>query len=536
MDEKGRALSETVWTRLDRKAGAITEFTVRQLRHRISTWVVLSVGVLVMALLLAFYVDAIRETDEPYDDDGDSVDWDKDGYPRGQEDKFGTSDWDGTEYPGSGYYEADGDIDWNDEARFHSGNHTWHGEGYFEADWLDTDYSGGRWSGIIDWEDVEACPEGQVTEDWWPEWGEACIYEDGSYFVSGRFKASGSVNVPDNLRMEWGHMTDEYYVEPDPASMYIDEDGILWDGRDVSEIGTEIDDDGDCLLLMNDDNNNGIPCDVIWILDADGDEIIDIRADFNVNEDPAEGEYVGESSHRTFIIGTGKMAFVMLLGIFIPLFLALGLVRDETENGTLHYLLSKPIHRAEFILYRLLGYLLLTGTYILVLVLLMALITSLIGPGESLIRLSDFPVWLGIGLATILVLAAYGAMYNTLGLIFPKYGVYMCIILGVWEFIMGIFTMTMPSATVPMLSVSHWALQMIDAIVLIAWPDTLQYSQMADAFGFDSPLPFFWQPPVHTLETQSPVVALLVSIAVLLVITLGMIGIGQSSFKNREIM
>nr|MCS5557363.1 hypothetical protein [Arenicellales bacterium] len=74
MDEKGWALSETVWTRLDRKAGAITELTVRQLRHRISTWVVLSVGVLVMALLLAFYVDAIRETDEPYDDDQDSVD------------------------------------------------------------------------------------------------------------------------------------------------------------------------------------------------------------------------------------------------------------------------------------------------------------------------------------------------------------------------------------------------------------------------------------------------------------------------------
>ena len=536
MDEKGWALSETVWTRLDRKAGAITELTVRQLRHRISTWVVLSVGVLVMALLLAFYVDAIRETDEPYDDDQDSVDWDKDGYPKGQEDKFGTSDWDGTEYPGSGYYEADDDIDWNDEARFHSGNHTWYGEGYFEADWLDTDYSGSRWSGIIDWEDVEACPEGQVTEDWWPEWGEACIYEDGSYFVSGRFKASGSVNVPDNLYMEWGHMTDEYYVEPDPTSMYVDEDGILWDGRDVSDLLTldEIDDDGDC--PMDDSNGDGIPCNVVWILDADGDEIVEIRADFNVNEDPAEGEYIGESSHRTFIIGTGKMAFVMLLGIFIPLFLALGLVRDETENGTLHYLLSKPIHRAEFIFYRLLGYLLLVGTYILVMVLLMALITSLIGPGESLIRLSDFPVWLGIGLATVLVLAAYGAIYNTLGLIFPKYGVYMCIILGVWEFIMGMFTMTMPSATVPMLSVSHWALQMIDAIVLIAWPDTLQYSQMADAFGFDSPLPFFWQPPVHTLGTQSPAVALIVSTAVLLVIALGMMGIGQSSFKNREIM
>ena len=41
MDKKGLDLSETVWTRLDRKAGAIVELTMRQLRHRISTWVVL---------------------------------------------------------------------------------------------------------------------------------------------------------------------------------------------------------------------------------------------------------------------------------------------------------------------------------------------------------------------------------------------------------------------------------------------------------------------------------------------------------------
>ena len=36
--------------------------------------------------------------------------------------------------------------------------------------------------------------------------------------------------------------------------------------------------------------------------------------------------------------------------------------------------------------------------------------------------------------------------------------------------------------------------------------------------------------------TQRGVAARLVRIAVLLVITLGMMGIGQSSFKNREIM
>ncbi|SVA03656.1 uncharacterized protein METZ01_LOCUS56510, partial [marine metagenome] len=36
------------------------ELTVRQLRHRVSTWVVLGVGALLMVLLLAFYVDSVR--------------------------------------------------------------------------------------------------------------------------------------------------------------------------------------------------------------------------------------------------------------------------------------------------------------------------------------------------------------------------------------------------------------------------------------------------------------------------------------------
>jgi len=133
-------------------------------------------------------------------------------------------------------------------------------------------------------------------------------------------------------------------------------------------------------------------------------------------------------------------------------------------------------------------------------------------------------------------LAAYGALYNTIGLIAPKYGVYFCIILGIWEFIMGLFTMTLPSSTVPQLSISHWALQLIDAVVLIAWPDTLQYTQIADGFDLQSGLEFFWKPPEHTLGTQSPTVGVLVSCTVLIMITLLMMAIGQSSFKNREIM
>ena len=61
MDVQGRGLSETVWTRMDRKAGAVVELTIRQLRHKISTWVVLSLGTVLMMMLLAFYVDAVRE-------------------------------------------------------------------------------------------------------------------------------------------------------------------------------------------------------------------------------------------------------------------------------------------------------------------------------------------------------------------------------------------------------------------------------------------------------------------------------------------
>ena len=230
------------------------------------------------------------------------------------------------------------------------------------------------------------------------------------------------------------------------------------------------------------------------------------------------------------------MAFVIMIGLFLPLFLALGLVRDETENGTLHYLLSKPIHRGEFILYRLLGYLAVTGSYVFMLSLFVGILTAILGPGEGIIRLSDIPVWLGIGFATFLVLAAYGALFNTLGLISPKYGVYISIVFGVWEFVMGILTIANPNWTLSAISINHWALQIIDSVVLLAWPDTLQLQQMASAFNLDTGLDIFWKPPAHTLGTANPTVAILVSIFVLSTFTILMLGIGQSVFKNREIM
>jgi ABC-type transport system involved in multi-copper enzyme maturation permease subunit len=549
MDEKGRALSETVWTRLDRKAGAIVELTIRQLRHRISTWVVFGVGMLLMVMLLAFYIDSIRDDFDSIDNDGDSEDPDGDGYPIGQENKYGTDNYNKFSYPGYPHFIFENDIDWNDQPRTHTGNHTWvNVVGYFTPTWINYDPPiWDQWSETVAWNDVEVCSDENSDFDSNLRWGTACKFDNGTYQMYGiGFIAEGTLEVPDGYSASWGRLTDYVEIDPDPASMYIDEDDIDWDFK----LGTSsqgFDDDGDCLKIgwidsqgnpiqeNMDQNRNGIPCDVIWTVNDLG-EIISISADSSVDEDPDDSKFLGESSHRTFIIGTGKIAFVMILGLFLPLFLALGLIRDETENGTLHYLLSKPIHRAEFILYRLLGYLTLVGTFVFIMVFMMSLVTSVIGPGDDLIRLGDFPVWLGIAFATILVLAAYGAVFNTLGLISPKYGVYICIIFGVWEFLMGLFTITIPNATIPVLSVSHWGIQMIDAVVLIVWPDTLQYQEMSSAFNLETGISFFWHPPVHTLQTGNPVVALIVSIVLLLVVTILMIGMSQAVFRNQEIM
>ncbi len=569
MDRKGKSLSETVWTRMDRKAGAIIELTMRQLRHRVSTWVVLGVGALLMALLLTFYVDSVRESFEPIDNDGDSEDNDGDGYPMGQERKYGTPDYDPDLFPGASVFALESDIDWNDADRTVALNKSWEGSAFFEASWIDDQYSGEWWDSHVDWNlNQEGTPELTDCSDWELDdivesiWSEACDMGDGdgdgmnTYYVSGKWRGAGVATVPENYYLLWGFWTEEVYVEPEPPEMYINEDGIdcfenyILRGPDWEESRVDcpsetrlsgshgFDNDGDCLALDdgrgNDDNNNGIPCDVQWF--ASNGVVTRIEADRLVDEDPDEQEYIGELGHRTFVIAVGKMAFVILLGLFIPLFLSLGLVRDETENGTLHLLLSKPIHRAEFIIYRLSGYLAISGTYVIGLSLLVGLISSILGPGDQLVRLSDMPVWIGIGVATTLVLAAYGSLFNAMGLISPKYGVYLCIVFGIWEFMMGSFSIVNPNWTVASVSISHWALQMIDAVVLLAWPDTIQWAEMDNAFEIGSGLSVFWQPPVHTLGTASAGIALLNSVLVLVVVTAAWVFIAKSVFSRREIL
>jgi len=549
MDRQGRGLAETVWTRLDRKAGAITELTIRQLRHRLSTWVVLGVGFLLLICLLALFIGGVRDGWEPIDNDNDSHDWDGDGYPAGQEYKYGSDPRDGYSFPGSGEFVEEGSFEWG-VVGVYSGNHTWRwATGVFTYNWIDENPIGGEMLGI---QSLSECPEGELFEDFWLDWGDGCRLDENRLLVhDASFIGNGTFRVQEGYYAEWGYMEDSFYVEPEPASNYIDEDDIDWTG-DPNKING-FDDDGDCLRVGwpdesipewdfwgdwerhdPDGNGNGVDCDVIWITDLDGN-IIAINPDNNVDEDPSEENLAYEDAHRAFIIGTGKIAFVMILGIFLPLFLALGLVRDETENGTLHYLLSKPIHRGEFITYRILGYLVVAGGFVLIMSLLMGLVTASLGPGDSIFRLKDVIVWLGIAFATILALAAYGAIFNTLGLLSSRYGVYIALVIGVYEFVMAVLTLG-GAELIPVLSVSHWTLQLIDSIVLIVWPNTIEMHIIASAFNLPSGITAFWNPPAHTLGTESPFISGLISVIVLLLITLLMILFGQRQFKRREIM
>lgn len=536
IDSEGRRLAKTVWTALDRKAGAVIELTIRQLRNKTSTWTVMGISVLLLTLLSAFYIDSVREGFESIDNDGDSVDFDGDGYPLGQEMKYGFSDFDDREYPGAALFIPEDQIDyWG--IRTHSGNYTW--------DVLGPSKFVGSWENIASTyaEYSDDCPEiiGDNLENTPYGYSSfACTLADNSLYVQFlRFDGNGTLAVAEGWNAVYGRTTESYYVAPDPPSAYIDEDGLDWDSDNPSE-SQGFDDDGDCTQegyylptgSQNDDGNrNGVACDVQWIRGPDG-SVLQINPDYLVDEDPVDSELLGESSHRSFIIATGKIAFAMIIGIFMPLFLALGLIRDESENGTLHYLLSKPIHRGEFIVYRLSGYLILTGGFVLAMSLIMAIVTVTLGPEGN--RLGDINVWFGIGMVTVLSLAAYGSIFNAMGLASPKYGVYLALVYGVYEFAMAVMTL-FGADLVPIISVSHWSLQMIDAIVILAWPDTIMLAQMASAFNLESGLAFFWNPPVHTFGTGSTALAMSLSIFVLLAFIILPILIGQSIFNRREI-
>ena len=358
---------DTIWSRLDRKSTAIAEFTMRQYRTRISTWVVMIASALALFLMLLFYIEAMNTEIEAIDNDGDSFDTDGDGYPDGQERLEGTN------------------------------------------------------------------PDSAES---FPDW-----------------------------------------VEPDPPEKWINEDDIDWDTLSDGENYVGEDDDGDCTNLdtssQRDSNDNGRECDIQVTVDA-LNSTITIEADVNVDEDPDEEKYGKEAGHRSFILGIGKFGIVYLLGIFLPLFLATGLIREEMSDGTIHYMLAKPIARGELLLYRMLGYIGITWPFIISICVILCLITGFTGPGDGFFRWSDIGVWMSIAWATMLVSLVYGTIFCGFGIIW-KNGVILAILFAAWELGMAFVTIfTGGDSSIRYMSVIGWGMIIVDAGVAISWPDNWQ--------------------------------------------------------------
>ena len=432
---------DTRFQSLDRKASAIVEFTLRQYRTKKSTWVVLGVGFTALALIFLIYIDVMASEFEAIDNDGDSTDYDNDGYPKGQELRLGTDPWDDESHP-------------------------------------------------------------------------------------------GLFDPP---------------VEPDPASMYINEDGFDWDV--TSELGTPstgIDDDGDCLesnktASQKDTNDNGVPCDVVveFYRMQDGQIYSNIESDSGVDEDPDEDAYAKEAIHLAFVLSIGKLGFVLLLGIFLPLFMATGLIRDEMNSGTMHFMLAKPISRSEVFLYRTLGYLGVVWPYVIFLGILGALVSGFVGPSDGFFRFADLGVWLAIVFATMMATLVYGMLFNALGVLW-KYGIILAIPFAAWELGMALLSMGVPDSTLLRFSVIGWALMIVDAAAMIVWPNLDLFILMGNWGGSDDfnylqgsePLNFFSSKPGLGLSAFT---ALIISTLVLLFQAALSWFIGGALFKSKEI-
>jgi ABC-type transport system involved in multi-copper enzyme maturation permease subunit len=342
-------------------------------------------------------------------------------------------------------------------------------------------------------------------------------------------------------------------IEPEPASKYINEDGFDWDvTASFGEQSTGYDDDGDCLnsnrtASQKDTNENGIPCDIIIQRSTSptGEIVIQIFADEGVDEDPDEDAYTREAIHLGFVLSIGKLGFVLLLGIFLPLFMATGLIRDEMTSGNMHYMLAKPVARTEVFLYRTLGYLGIVWPYVIVLGILGALVSGFVGSGDDFFRFADLGVWLAIVFATMMATLVYGMLFNALGVLW-KYGIILAIPFAAWELGMALLSMGAPDATILRFSVIGWALMIIDSVAMMVWPNLDTFilmgewgggGQGSDIFGSSSlqgsvPLSFFSSKPGLGLSAfASTIVATLV----LLIQAVVFWFIGGALFKGKEI-
>ena len=140
--------------------------------------------------------------------------------------------------------------------------------------------------------------------------------------------------------------------------------------------------------------------------------------------------------------------FFQVVLIFVTLVSATTLIRDEIEDNTLPYLLTRPISKPAIVSYKYLGYL------VAVLILLVPPIVLAYGVTEAYVGATlsaDLDVLSGFLVATALGSAAYGALFLFISVLVRKPLAVGLLIGFVWESIVG----SIPG-DVPKLSVIHY--------------------------------------------------------------------------------
>ena len=140
--------------------------------------------------------------------------------------------------------------------------------------------------------------------------------------------------------------------------------------------------------------------------------------------------------------------FLQVVLVFVTLVLATALIREEIEDTTIHYLLTRPVSKPAIALYKYAGY------FVAMLVLLVPPISLAYVVTQGYARdalAADLDVLTGFLAATVLGGAAYGALFTFLSVLLRK-PLPVGLLFGfVWESIVG----SIPG-DVPKLSIIHY--------------------------------------------------------------------------------
>src|SRR5437660_12744531 len=175
--------------------------------------------------------------------------------------------------------------------------------------------------------------------------------------------------------------------------------------------------------------------------------------------------------------------FLQVVLIFVTLVNATTLIREEIEDNTLPYLLTRPISKPAVVMYKYIGYL------AAVLVLLVPPIVLAYGVTEDYqgtALATDLDVLGGFLVATLIGSAAYGAVFLFVTVLVRKPLAVGLLFGFVWESIVG----SIPAA-VPNVSVIHYLNSILRATIAVG-PVTTSGSDISEGMPALSPGGVSW--------------------------------------------